>query len=414
MDKLESLLTQVLGEVCDLRCDLGLGGQGGGPRPLDPSPPCCPATPPQEASEEREKGDEPTRAGDELMAARDETTDTGAEPMDQDVQHMDQGDDRADDGVQPTRSIPSSPHHDAPPTLPERGSLKGFFSVSEADEVPPGEMEAERTSHERACRRMPKKVQPLINVTLGPMAECNTSRILECSMSDKQFTSKAAFEAHHKGHRFEGRVRCHECHKMLANSIEHTVHMQNQHSGKPKIRCIYANCASVTSSIDAMKMHVRVYHAGETQANKTCVYCGRTYSKKSDAKQHMQVCEKGPNPQPIACLIKGCTPTFSCARVCNRHMTICKKGKCQPERPTVTSTDSSTMPMTSAAHTTATTDTTTTVTSTGTRTTSSATESRGGRSAHGGVSSDKSRQQAPKKRHQVTGCKAEPAHKHHM
>ena len=48
-----------------------------------------------------------------------------------------------------------------------------------------------------------------------------------------------------------------------------------------------------------MKTHVRVYHTGETLADKTCVYCGRRYSKKSDAKQHMQVCEKGPNPQPI-------------------------------------------------------------------------------------------------------------------
>ena len=52
MDRLESLLTQVLGEVRDLRRDLGLGGQGGGPRPLDPSPPRRPTTPPQEASEE--------------------------------------------------------------------------------------------------------------------------------------------------------------------------------------------------------------------------------------------------------------------------------------------------------------------------------------------------------------------------
>ncbi len=233
-------------------------------------------------------------------------------------------------------------------------------------------------------------------------------------MCDRRFTSKAAFEAHHKGPQFEGRVRCHECHKMLANSIEHTMHMLNQHSGKPTICCTYANCASVTSSVDTMKMHVRVYHAGETQANKTCVYCGHSYSKKSDAKQHMQVCEKGPNPQPIACLIQGCTRTFSSAGVCNRHMTICKKGKHQPECPTITSTDSSTMPMTSAARTTATTETTTTVTSTSTRTTSSATESRGGRSARGGVSSDKSRRQVPKKRHQVTGRKAGPACKRHM
>ena len=231
---------------------------------------------------------------------------------------------------------------------------------------------------ERACRRMPKKVQPLINITLGPMAECDMSGILECSMCDRWFTSKAAFEAHHKGHRFEGRVRCHECHKMLANSIEHTVHMLNQHSGKDKICCTYANCTSVTLSVNAMKMHVRVYHAGETQADKTCMYCGHSYSKKSNAKQHMQVCLKGPNPERIACLIQGCTHTFSSAGVCNRHMTICKKGKHQPERPTVTSTDSSMMSMTSATHTTAMMETTTTVTSTGTRTTSSTTESRGG------------------------------------
>ncbi len=60
MDKLESLLTQVLGEVHNLRRDLGLGGQGGGPRPLDPSPPRRPATPPQEAREETEQADEAT------------------------------------------------------------------------------------------------------------------------------------------------------------------------------------------------------------------------------------------------------------------------------------------------------------------------------------------------------------------
>ncbi len=197
-------------------------------------------------------------------------------------------------------------------------------------------------------------------------------------MCDRRFTSKAAFEAHHKGHWFEGRVRCRKCHKMLANSIEHTMHMLNQHSGKDKMCCTYANCTSVTSSIDAMKTHVRVYHAGEMQADKTCMYCGHSYSKKSDAKQHMQVCPKGPNPECITCLIQGCTHTFLSAGVHNRHMTICKKGKCQPECPTVTSTDSLTMSTTSAARTTATTETTTTVTSTGTRTTSSVTESRGG------------------------------------
>ncbi len=165
--------------------------------------------------------------------------------------------------MQPTRSIPSSPHRNAPPTPPERGSPKGFFSASEAEEVPPEEMEAERESHERMRRHMPKKVQPLINVTLGPMAERDTSGILECSMCDRWFTSKATFEAHHKGHRFEGRVCCRKCHKKLANSIEHTVHMLNQHSGKAKIRCMYANCTSVMSSVDAMKTHVRIYHAGE-------------------------------------------------------------------------------------------------------------------------------------------------------
>ncbi len=154
--------------------------------------------------QKNEKGDEPTCAGDELMVTTDETTDMGAEPMDQDEQHIDQGNDRADDGMQPTRSVPSSPHYNAPPTPPERGSPKGFFLASEAEEVPLGETEAERTSHERARRCMPKKVQPLINVTLGPMAERDTSGILECSMCDKRFTSKAAFEAHHKGHRFEG------------------------------------------------------------------------------------------------------------------------------------------------------------------------------------------------------------------
>ncbi len=144
------------------------------------------------------------------------------------------------------------------------------------------------------------------------------------------------------------------------------------------------------------------------------MYCGCSYSKKSDAKQHMQVCPKGLNPERIACLIQGCTCTFSSAGVRNRHMTICKKGKRQPECPTITSTDSSTMPMTSAACTTATTETTTTVTSTGMRTTSSATESRGGRSARGGVSSNKSRRQVPKKRHRVTGRKAGPACKRHV
>ncbi len=294
-------------------------------------------------------------------------------------------------------SIPSSPHCDAPPTPPETGSPKGFFSASEAEEAPPGESEVEHDEQQRAHRRTPRKVQPLINVTLGPMADHDTSGILECSMCDRRFTSKAAFEAHHKGHRFEGRVRCRECHKMLANSIEHTVHMQNQHSGKPKMKCSYANCTSVMSSIDAMKTHMRVYHSGETQADKTCMYCGRTYSKKSDAKQHMQVCSKGPNPQPLPCLIQGCTHVFSSAGVRNRHMTICKKGKRQPERPTATSTTSSMMPTTSAAHTTATTDMTTTVTSTSTRTTSSVTESRGGRSARGGVLSDKSHRQTSKK-----------------
>ncbi len=76
MDRLESLLTQVLGEVCDLCRDLGLGGQGGGPHPLDPSPPRRPTTPPQEVSEEREKGDEPT-------VTTDETRDAGVEPTDQ-------------------------------------------------------------------------------------------------------------------------------------------------------------------------------------------------------------------------------------------------------------------------------------------------------------------------------------------
>ncbi len=268
------------------------------------------------------------------MVAIDETRDAGVELMDQDDQNIDQGDDRADDdGVQPTRSVPSSPHRDALPTLPERGSLKGFFSASEAEEVPPEETEVEHESHEHTRRRMPRKVQPLINVTLGPMAERDMSGILECSMCDRRFTSKAAFEAHHKGHRFEGRVRCHECHKMLANLIEHTMHMLNQHLGKPKIRCTYANCTSVTSSVNAMKMHVRVYHAGKIQADKTCMYCGRSYSKKSNAKQHMQVCQKGPNPERIACLIQGCTHTFSSAGVRNRHMTICKKGKRQPEHP---------------------------------------------------------------------------------
>ncbi len=144
MDRLESLLTQVLGEVRDLRRDLGLGGQGGGPCPLDPSLPRHPATPPQEASEERGKGDEPT-------VATDETRDVGVEPTDQDDQNIDQGDNRADDdGVQPTRSVPSSSHRDALPTPPERGSPKGFFSASEAEEVPPEEMEAECESHERA------------------------------------------------------------------------------------------------------------------------------------------------------------------------------------------------------------------------------------------------------------------------
>ena len=334
--------------------------------------------------------------------------------MDQGHQDIDQGDVRADDdGVQLSRSVPSSPHRDAPPTLPERGSPKGFFSASEAEEVPPEETEAERESRERAHRRMPRKVQPLINVTLGPMADHDMSGILACSMCDRRFTSKAAFEAHHKGHRFEGRVRCHECHKMLANSIEHTVHMLNQHSGKPKIRCTYANCTSVTSSVDAMKTHVRMYHTGKMQADKTCMYCGHSYSKKSDAKQHMQVCPKGPNPERIACLIQGCTRTFSSAGVRNRHMTICKEGKCQPVCP-VTSTDSSTMPTSSATRTTATTDTTTTVTLTGTRTTSAMTESRGGRSARGGVSSDKSHRQMLKKRNQVTGSKAGPARKRHV
>ena len=198
MDRLESLLTQVLGEVRDLRHDLGLGGQGGGPHPLDPSPPRHPATPPQEASEEREKGNE-------LTVTTDETRDAGVELTDQDDQNIDQGDDRADDdGVQLTRSVPSSPHHDALPTLPERGSPKGFFLAGEAEEVLLEEMEVERESCERARRRTPRKVQPLINVTLGPMAECDTSGILECSMCDRQFTLKAAFEAHHKGHRFEG------------------------------------------------------------------------------------------------------------------------------------------------------------------------------------------------------------------
>ncbi len=139
MDKLKSLLTQVLGEVRDLRRNLGLGGQGGGPHPLDPSPPRRPMTPPQEASEEQEKGNE-------LTVATDETRDARVEPTDQDDQHIDQGDNRADDGVQPTRSIPSSPHHNAPPTPPERGSPKGFFSASEAEEVPPEETEVERAS----------------------------------------------------------------------------------------------------------------------------------------------------------------------------------------------------------------------------------------------------------------------------